>query len=170
MPEVKRGRIAGWAAFAFVGSGCLLVLEIVAGRLLAPTLGVSLYTWTSVIGVVLAGVSLGNYLGGWIADRWPSRSALALVYATSSLASLAILVFVRYVESLQLPSGAPAIVQVLWLTTVLFFIPPTCMAAATPILTRLSLTRSPRMDVSSVASKPRRRSAASPARSSRASS
>jgi hypothetical protein len=30
--------------FAFVGSGCLLVLEIVAGRLLAPTLGVSLYT------------------------------------------------------------------------------------------------------------------------------
>jgi hypothetical protein len=36
MPEVKRLRIAGWAAFAFVGSGCLLVLEIVAGRLLAP--------------------------------------------------------------------------------------------------------------------------------------
>ena len=40
-------------ALAFVGSGCLLVLEIVAGRLLAPTVGVSLYTWTSVIGVVL---------------------------------------------------------------------------------------------------------------------
>jgi hypothetical protein len=38
------------------------VLEIVARRL--PTLGVSLYAWTSVIGVVLAGVSLGNYLGG----------------------------------------------------------------------------------------------------------
>ena len=56
---------------AFVGSGCLLILEIVAGRLLAPTVGVSLYTWTSVIGVVLAGVSLGNYLGGRLADRWP---------------------------------------------------------------------------------------------------
>src|SRR5689334_1157971 len=36
-------------AFAFVGSGCLLVLEIVAGRIIAPNLGVSLYTWTSVI-------------------------------------------------------------------------------------------------------------------------
>jgi hypothetical protein len=39
---------------------------------------VSLYTWTSVIGVVLAGVSPGNYLGGRLADRWPARSALAL--------------------------------------------------------------------------------------------
>src|SRR6266516_1187661 len=69
MPEVKRGRIAGWAAFAFVGSGCLLVLEIVAERLLAPTVGVSLYTWTSVIGVVLAGVSLGKLPGRM--DRRP---------------------------------------------------------------------------------------------------
>ena len=41
--------------FAFVGSGCLLVLELVAARLIAPDLGVSLYTWTSVIGVVLGG-------------------------------------------------------------------------------------------------------------------
>jgi len=31
-------------AFALVGSACLLVLEIVAGRLVAPRLGVSLYT------------------------------------------------------------------------------------------------------------------------------
>jgi predicted membrane-bound spermidine synthase len=128
-----------FGTLAFFGSGCLLVLEIVAGRLLAPTLGVSLYTWTSVIGVVLAGVSLGNFLGGRLADRWPSRSALALVYVAASLASVVILVLVRYVESLQLPTGAPAVVQVLWLTTVMFFIPSTCMAAATPLLTRLSL-------------------------------
>src|SRR5919204_3353672 len=62
-------------AFAFVGSGCLLVLEIVAGRIIAPNLGVSLYTWTSVIGVVLAGLSLGNWIGGgeagWGAGRPP---------------------------------------------------------------------------------------------------
>ena len=58
--------------FAFVGSGCLLVLEIVAGRLIAPNVGVSLYTWTSVIGVVLAGIAIGNYLGGKLADRDPA--------------------------------------------------------------------------------------------------
>jgi predicted membrane-bound spermidine synthase len=125
--------------FAFAGSGCLLILEIVAGRLLAPILGVSLYTWTSVIGVVLAGISLGNYLGGRMADRWPSRSAVALIYFAGSLASLAILGLVRYAHLLSLPSGAPAIVQVIWLTAVLFFVPSTIVSAATPLLTRLSL-------------------------------
>jgi hypothetical protein len=42
-----------------VGSGCLLVLvlELVAARPIAPLLGVSLYTWTSVIGVVLGGLT-----------------------------------------------------------------------------------------------------------------
>ena len=93
---------------AFVGSGCLLILEIVAGRLLAPTLGVSLYTWTSVIGVVLAGVSLGNYIGGRLADRRPERSTVALIYVAASLASLLVLGLVHYITSLQLPSGAPA--------------------------------------------------------------
>ena len=36
----------------FVASFCMLVIEIVAGRILAPFVGVSLYTWTSIIGVV----------------------------------------------------------------------------------------------------------------------
>lgn len=126
-------------ALAFVGSGCLLIIEIVAGRLLAPILGVSLYTWTSVIGVVLAGVSVGNYLGGRVADRWPSRSAVALIYLAASIASLAILGILRYANSLTLPITAPAIIQVIWLTALLFFVPSTIVSAATPVLTRISL-------------------------------
>ena len=37
-------------------SGAVLVLEIIAGRLLAPYVGVSQETFTAVIGVVLAGI------------------------------------------------------------------------------------------------------------------
>ena len=125
--------------FAFVGSGCLLILEIVAGRLLAPELGVSLYTWTSVIGVVLAGLAIGNFFGGRLADRRPDRSTLALIYVAGSLGSLAILGLVHVIDSIQLPSGAPAIVQVLWLTAVLFLVPSALLAASTPVLTRLCL-------------------------------
>ena len=124
---------------AFAGSGCLLIIEIVAGRLLAPTLGVSLYTWTSVIGVVLLGVSIGNFAGGQLADRWPRRTTVALIYLAASLASLLILGLVRYVDSLELPHGAPAILQVLWLNALLFLVPATILGAATPVLTRLSL-------------------------------
>jgi predicted membrane-bound spermidine synthase len=46
----------------FISSGCIMILELVAGRMIAPYVGVSLYTWTSIIGIVLAGISLGNYL------------------------------------------------------------------------------------------------------------
>jgi tetratricopeptide (TPR) repeat protein/predicted membrane-bound spermidine synthase len=66
-----------------------MVLELVAGRLIARFLGASLYTWTSVIGVVLAGITLGNYLGGRIADRFSSRKALALLFALASVACVA---------------------------------------------------------------------------------
>ena len=69
-PRDARGlRFPG--AFAFLANGCLLVLELVAGRILAPEVGVSLDTWTAVIGVVLAGLVLGNWLGGILADRRP---------------------------------------------------------------------------------------------------
>ena len=57
------------SATVFFSSACIMVLEIVAGRLVARHLGSSLYTWTSVIGVVLAGITLGNVLGGRIADQ-----------------------------------------------------------------------------------------------------
>ena len=53
----------------FISSACIMILELVAGRIIAPYVGVSLYTWTSVIGVVLAGISLGNF--GGMAGRSP---------------------------------------------------------------------------------------------------
>ena len=46
-----------------------LTYEIAAGRVLAPFFGTSLLTWTAVIAVVLAGFSLGNALGGLVAER-----------------------------------------------------------------------------------------------------
>ena len=73
--------------YAFTAGGSLLVLELVAGRMLAPTLGVSLYTWTSVIGVVLVGIAFGNYAGGRIADRYPGRTTLSILFLLSAIAA-----------------------------------------------------------------------------------
>ena len=63
----------------FTASTCGLVIEIVAARIPAPSIGVSLYTWTTIIGVVLAGISIGNYLGGRLADRFPSPTTLGFI-------------------------------------------------------------------------------------------
>src|SRR5262245_19223375 len=61
--------LIGCNAIVFGASVCIMVLELTASRLIANYVGQSLYTWTSVIGVVLAGISMGNYLGGWLADN-----------------------------------------------------------------------------------------------------
>src|SRR5438874_12008078 len=107
-------------AFAFLGNGSLLVLELVAGRVLAPTVGVSLYTWTAVIGVVLAGVSLGSWLGGKIADRRPGRSVLSLLFLLSAGTSALVLVLDSILDSVAAPFTGPSTLQVVWLSTLVF--------------------------------------------------
>jgi len=70
---------------SFIGGFCVMAVELIAGRLIARYLGVSLYTWTSVIGVVLAGISFGNYIGGRIADRFAAKPALSWLFISASI-------------------------------------------------------------------------------------
>jgi spermidine synthase len=53
----------------FLASFCGMTLELAASRVIAEKLGVSLFTWTGIIGVMLAGTALGNLTGGFLADR-----------------------------------------------------------------------------------------------------
>jgi MFS family permease len=126
--------------FAFVGNGCLLVLELVAGRILAPEVGVSLDTWTAVIGVVLAGIVLGSWLGGKIADRRPGRSVLSLILLLSAGASALVLLLDSQLDSVAAPFSWPTILQVTWLTTLVFFLPSVLIGTITPLIVKLSLT------------------------------
>lgn len=139
----------------FVASCCTLILELVAGRILAPFIGVSLYTWTSIIGVVLAGISLGNYLGGRIADRWPSRRTLGVLLAAGGLASLAILPLINIATAipagqlvdpanrlggvLPLDRAALLILRIVLVTTLIFFPPSLILGMVSPVVIKLTL-------------------------------
>ncbi len=61
-------------------------LEILAGRLVAPAFGHSVYTWGSVIGIFLAALSLGYALGARHAHQYASRRSLVVLLSTSTLA------------------------------------------------------------------------------------
>jgi MFS family permease len=126
--------------FAFLGNASLLVLELVAGRILAPTVGVSLYTWTAVIGVVLAGISLGSWLGGKVADRRPGRSVLSLLFLLSAGASALVLVFDNNLDAVAAPFTWPRTLQVVWLSTLVFLLPSVLIGAVTPMIVKLSLS------------------------------
>ncbi|MGP1358452.1 fused MFS/spermidine synthase, partial [Roseicyclus sp.] len=82
-----------WTAIGLilVLSAVGLTYEIAAGRVLAPFFGTSLLTWTAVIAVVLAGFSLGNALGGFVAERERGvalRNVRSALVATAVLAAL----------------------------------------------------------------------------------
>jgi spermidine synthase len=114
-----------------------MVLELVAGRIIAPYVGVSLYTWTTVIGVVLAGISLGNFLGGWLADRWASPRLVGLVFMLGGLACFGILA----VDGLgsTLPGNWPVVLQILALTAALFLLPSLLLGGVSPVVAKLAL-------------------------------
>ncbi len=121
----------------FVSSACIMILELVAGRIIAPQVGVSLYTWTSVIGVILAGMSLGNYLGGRLADRFASLRLLGTMFALGGVASLGVLGLDK-VGVANLVEW-PIIAEILLLIAVLFFIPATILGTISPIVTKLAM-------------------------------
>lgn len=125
-------------AIAFIASGCTLVIELVAGRLLAPYIGVSLYTWTSVIGVILAGISIGNFLGGRLADRYPGPSVLGLTLVAASLTSFVTLGLVSVLPQFTL--WMPLVPRILVLTTVIFFLPGCILGMITPLVVKQALT------------------------------
>jgi MFS family permease len=124
-------------AIVFLSSGSIMVLELVAGRIIAPNVGVSLYTWTSVIGVILAGISLGNYVGGRLADRWASPRLLGIIFCLGGLASVAIL----FVDKLDIVSQIewPLIAEILILIAALFFVPATILGTLSPIVAKLAV-------------------------------
>ena len=130
-----------WQAslIVFLSSGAIMVLELVAGRLMAPVLGVSLYTWTSIIGVILAGISLGNFAGGLLADRYASRGTLAFVFVLSAAASLSILWTIEMTSAIT-DLSLPVMVQVLLAFAIVFFLPTVLLGTISPLVVKLTLS------------------------------
>ncbi len=85
--EVDRPRpsLTDLAILAFVASLAFMALEMVAGRLVQRHLGSSIYGWTSVIGVLLAGLSFGNFLGGKIADFVKNEKQASWLFLAASV-------------------------------------------------------------------------------------
>jgi spermidine synthase len=56
-------------AIVLIAGAVTMSLEFAASRLLIPVFGSSIYTWGSLIGVILAGLSIGYHVGGRLADK-----------------------------------------------------------------------------------------------------
>ncbi len=149
-----RREIVLGSTVAFIASFCTLVIELVAGRILAPYVGVSLYTWTSIIGVVLAGISLGAYFGGLLADRYPRGGTLGWLLFLSGLTALAVPILADSIGDapilrdpntetlawLVVQSGMSLLMaRILVTTTLVFFVPALLLGMISPVVVKLAV-------------------------------
>jgi len=115
----------------FLTGAGVLVVEVVAARILSPYFGNTIYTYSSVISVILAALSIGYYLGGKLSDQ---KATLKVFFGLITLSGLLILVFhllsvvvLPYLGSLLPISYGPLIVS-----TLLFFTPAVFLGMISP--------------------------------------
>lgn len=123
-------------AIVFATSAAILVVEITAGRLLAPFVGVSLDTFTAIIGVILAGIATGASVGGRLADRADPRRLLG---PSLMIGGALVWVAVPIVRAIG-PSVESRPIDIVVLAGIAFFAPAAVLSAATPIVAKLRLS------------------------------
>lgn len=125
-------------AAVFLSGAVLLGVEIAASRVLAPAFGSSLYVWGSLLGVVLAGLACGYWLGGALADRFPSPVLLVATLALGAGLVLAIPLLDTTVVDLVVAWDPGPRLDPLVASVLLFGPMSVVLASATPIAVRLA--------------------------------
>ena len=128
-----------YKAFIFIVEAICMILELCASRVLSPYFGNSNIVWTSVIGIILLSCSIGNYIGGKIADKQGVRNNLKtillfaafFVFLIPLLQKLILEFLAKYFTDIRL--GA------ILGTIMMFFIPSLFLGCINPIIIKLNL-------------------------------
>jgi len=129
------------ALLAFFAGAAVLVVEVTAGRISSRMVGNSIYTWTAVIGAVLAGLCLGNELGGRLADRFGARRVLGLALLAGSVSTAATIWSPIPLAVLARDPGDSLPTRVLVGAVVAWLVPAAALGAVTPVLARAAVRR-----------------------------
>lgn len=137
-PLAVHPTLPAWLAgtLTFIAVAAVLVLEIAAARVLAPYVGVSLTTYTGIIGVILGGIALGAWAGGRAADAWAPTRLLGPTLLAGGLTAVAAVPLIVLVGGLRPGSD---VVSVLLLTGAGFFAPAAVLSAVAPMIVRASI-------------------------------
>lgn len=123
--------IAGWSGF-FV-----MAVELLGGRLLAPTFGSSIYVWGAIITVFMLALSLGYLVGGRYSMQAPSVRRLGAILAVAALTVVPLLLFAeQMLDALSIAVPDPRFGSLLSAFT-LFFVPTFFSGMVSPYAVRL---------------------------------
>ena len=127
----------------FVAGFVTLGMELSASRLLEPAFGNSQIVWAALIGLIMLYLALGAWLGGRLADRYPTRPALELTLTLAALGVALVPLLGRPVlrwASVGLGSYNVGLLAGSLLTVLLLFsVPGILLGTASPWAVRLAL-------------------------------
>src|SRR5690349_12671031 len=132
-------------ALVFVGGMSSMSLEMCASRLMAPYFGTSLFVWANLIGLVLIYLSTGYFIGGRLADRYPSPRLLCTLTAIAAVYTGLIPFISKPVLELSvrgLDPNAPnagVFIGSMLAVILLFLVPVTLLGVVSPFAVRLSV-------------------------------
>ncbi len=121
----------------FVANAGLMVLQLVAGRLLAPFVGSSIETWTSIIGAFLIGIALGNRVGGRLADQSAGSRLLALSLGLGVLGTLLMIGLPELLQATEIHRLLPLGLRIPVLAAMIGLPPGFALSLPTPIAVKL---------------------------------
>lgn len=121
----------------FLSGAIGMGLELIAARVLSPYVGSSNVVWTSIIGIILASMSLGYWIGGKKADKNANIDILSKIILTSALFTSAIpLLETAIVKQLAGVVGNLIIAAILC-AIIVFSIPSFLLAMVSPFAVKI---------------------------------
>ncbi len=124
----------------FITGAAVLILEVTATRILTPYFGNTIYTFSSIISVILLALSLGYFMGGRLADKRGSEFLFYQLIALSGLSVFVLHLINIYIvpqvgTQLSLRDG-PLVASIL-----LFLLPGLLLGMLSPLVAKLQKLR-----------------------------
>lgn len=130
-------RLSKYEAISFTTGFALMTYELAAARILAPSIGSSTYVWTSVIGVIIAALSLGYAAGGKVADARVKPLDVAWLLLASGFGVAITLILAPSLLAVLAESSADPRLQGLFASLILFAPASFILGMISPYLVRL---------------------------------
>ena len=127
---------------AFTSGFCIMGIELLGGRILAPFFGSSVHIWGSIITVFMLSLSLGYLLGGKLSTRSPSLAIYGSIFLLSAITLLPIALFGQWLMEAVFLNIEDTRYGSLIASMVLFFIPTVILGMISPYSVRLLITSS----------------------------
>ena len=124
---------------AFVIGAIIMAFEMLGSRYLNPYFGSGIFTWAALIATILLALSIGYFLGGWVADHWPRVNVLGTVICIASLYLIAVPLFASQLFELVFNLITDIRFGSLTAAVALMLFPVTLLGIYSPFAIRLTL-------------------------------